>query len=133
MTEFTEKPQHQETMIRQNEYQRRRRQLMKMAGEDSVVIVPAAPAQIRNNDVHYPYRQDSDFLYLSGFREPDAMLILMPDGGEGYSTMFCRARDPERERWDGAMIGVDGAVEHYGMDEAFNIDELEAAAARSDQ
>ena len=65
-------------MIKQKEYARRRRQLMRMAGEDSIVILQAAPPRIRNRDVHYPYRQDSDFLYLTGFREPGALLVMIP-------------------------------------------------------
>ena len=56
-------------MIKQKEFARRRRQLMRMAGEDSIIVLQAAPPRIRNNDVYYPYRQDSDFLYLTGFRE----------------------------------------------------------------
>ena len=66
-------------MIKQKEYAKRRMQLMRMAGEDSIIIVCAAPERIRNNDVHYPYRQDSDFLYLTGFREPEALLVMIPD------------------------------------------------------
>jgi len=80
-------------MIKQSEYARRRVQLMRMTGEGSVVIVRAAPARIRNNDVHYPYRQDSDFLYLTGYREPGAILVLVPDGEQGKGILFCRERD----------------------------------------
>ncbi|MEJ8569069.1 aminopeptidase P N-terminal domain-containing protein [Elongatibacter sediminis] len=111
--------------MKQKEYARRRRQLMRMAGEDAVIIVCAAPEKVRNSDVHYAYRQDSDFLYLTGFREPDSVLILIPDGGGGRCVMFCRERDLEREMWDGPMTGLAGAVEDYGMDEAFAIDELD--------
>lgn len=113
-------------MIKQKEYARRRRQLMKMAGEDSIVILQAAPARIRNNDVHYPYRQDSDFLYLTGFREHDAMLVLIPGKEGGTSILFCRERDPKREMWDGRMVGLEAAVEEYGMDEAYSITEAES-------
>ena len=70
-------------MIKQKEYAKRRRQLMRMAGEDSIIILLAAPARIRNNDAYYSYRQDSDFLYLTGFREHDAMLVMIPQGKEG--------------------------------------------------
>ena len=112
-------------MIKQKEYARRRRQLMRMAGDGSIVILCAAPARVRNNDVHYPYRQDSDFLYLTGFREPDAVLVMLPAEGGGRSILFCRERDPEREMWDGPMAGLKGAVGSYGMDEAFAISELE--------
>ena len=112
-------------MIKQKEYAKRRRQLMRMAGEDSIVILQAAPSRIRNNDVHYPYRQDSDFLYLTGFREHDAMLVLIPDEDGGKSIFFCRSRDPEREMWDGRMVGLDGAVSEYGMDEAYDFKEID--------
>jgi Xaa-Pro aminopeptidase len=110
-------------MIKQKEYARRRKQLMRSSGEGAVVIVRAAKARIRNNDAYYAYRQSSDFLYLTGFREPEATLVLMPE--EEKAVLFCRPRDPEREMWDGAMAGLEGAVEDYGMDEAYDIEEIE--------
>ena len=112
-------------VIKQKEYARRRRQLMRRAGEDSIIILQAAPARIRNNDAHYAYRQDSDFLYLTGFREHDALLVMIPDGDAGRSILFCRERDPTREMWDGRMVGLESAVEDYGMDEAFDIKEAD--------
>jgi Xaa-Pro aminopeptidase len=112
-------------MIKKKEYSKRRQQLMKMAGEDSIIILRAAPAGIRNNDVHYPYRQDSDFLYLTGFPEHDAALVLIPEEGGGKSLLFCRSRDSEREMWDGRMVGLDAAVSEYGMDEASDIKDFE--------
>jgi Xaa-Pro aminopeptidase len=112
-------------VIKQKEYARRRRQLMRMAGADSIVILQAAPPRIRNNDVHYPYRQDSDFLYLTGFREHGALLVMIPGEGGGRSILFCRERDPEREMWDGPMTGLEAAVSDFGMDEAFDIGEME--------
>ena len=96
---------------------------MGMTGEASVIIVRSAPQRIRNNDVHYPYRQDSDFLYLTGFREPGAMLVLMPGEKDHQSIMFCREKDEKREMWDGPMSGTLGAVAQYGMDEAFPMEE----------
>jgi len=98
---------------------------MRMAGEDSIIILLAAPARIRNNDAYYPYRQDSDFLYLTGFREHDAMLVMIPEEKEGQSILFCRNRDPDREMWDGAMVGLDAAASEYGMDRAFDFSEVE--------
>ncbi len=98
---------------------------MRMAGEGSIVVLQSAPPRVRNNDVHYPYRQDSDFLYLTGFREHSALLVLVPDEGEGHCVLFCRSRDPEREMWDGAMAGLEGAVADFGMDEAFDIGEVD--------
>lgn len=111
-------------MIKQAEYARRRMQLMRMAGEDSIIILCAAPQKTRNSDVHYPYRQNSDFLYLTGFMEPDAVLCLVPDAKNPQAILFCRERDPEREMWDGPMTGLQGAVRQFGMDEAHDIEEL---------
>jgi len=110
-------------MIKQDEYARRRRLLMSMAGEGAVVILRSASEQVRNSDVLYPFRQDSDFLYLSGFREPDAMLVLLAGEDGGRSVLFCRERNPEKELWDGAMIGTEAAVSEYGFDEAWSITE----------
>ena len=112
-------------MIETKEYVRRRRQLMRMAGRDAIVIVPAAPERVRSNDSHYPYRQDSDFHYLSGFPEPDAVLALIPGREQGEMILFCRERDAERERWDGARAGTEGAVSEYGFDDAFPIDDID--------
>ena len=75
-------------MIRQAEFQKRRQQMMRMTGEDSIVIVCASPERIRNGDVKYPYRQDSDFLYLTGFLEPDALLVMVPGKTGGKNILF---------------------------------------------
>jgi Xaa-Pro aminopeptidase len=112
-------------MIESKEFVRRRRQLMRMAGRDAIVIVPAAPERVRSNDSHYPYRQDSDFHYLSGFPEPDAVLALIPGREQGEMILFCRERDAERERWDGARAGTEGAVSGFGFDDAFPIDDID--------
>lgn len=112
-------------MIEPKEYARRRRQLMRMAGPDAIVIVAAAPERVRNNDAHYPYRQDSDFHYLTGFGEPDAVLALVPGREPSETILFCRERDPERERWDGPRAGTEGAVDTFGMDDAFPIDDID--------
>ena len=114
-------------MIKAGEFARRRRQLMRMIGRDAIAIVPSAPERVRNNDAHYPYRQDSDLHYLCGFPEPDAVLALIPGRQHGEQILFCRERDPERERWDGPRAGTEGAVEKFGMDDAFpfaDIDEI---------
>ncbi|MFC4821024.1 Xaa-Pro aminopeptidase [Dokdonella ginsengisoli] len=112
-------------MIEQKEYKRRRRQLMRMAGADAIAIVAAAPERVRNNDAHYPYRQDSDFHYLTGFGEPEAVLALVPGRAHGEAILFCRERDRERERWDGPRAGTEGAVSRYGFDDAFPIDDID--------
>jgi Xaa-Pro aminopeptidase len=112
-------------MIPRSEYARRRRQLMRMIGRDAIAIVSAAPERIRNNDAHYPYRQDSDFHYLTGFPEPGAVLALIPGRAHGEVILFCRERDPERERWDGPRAGTEGAIERFGADDAFPIDDID--------
>ncbi len=112
-------------MIEPREYARRRRQLMRMAGTDAIVIVAAAREHVRNNDAHYPYRQDSDFHYLTGFGEPEAVLALVPGRKQAEAILFCRERDRERERWDGPRVGTEGAVAALGMDDAFPIDDID--------
>ena len=97
---------------------KRRAQLMQMVGEDAILILPAAPERIRSRDTHYPYRQDSDFWYLTAFNEPQAVLVLAPGRKHGQALMFCRERDPEREGWDGPRLGPEGAVEALALDDA---------------
>jgi Xaa-Pro aminopeptidase len=113
------------TGISAQTYARRRRQLMRMAGEQAILVLPAAPERIRSRDTHYPYRQDSDLWYLTGFAEPEAVLVLVPGRAHGESLLFCRERDPEREGWDGPRAGPEGAVDRHGMDDAYPIDDLD--------
>lgn len=112
-------------MIERKEFARRRKQLMRIIGDDAICIVPAAPERLRNNDSHYPYRQDSDFHYLTGFPEPDAVLALIPGRAHAETILFCRERDPEREAWDGPRAGPEGAVSEYGVDDAFPIGDID--------
>jgi len=107
------------------EFKRRRNQLMRMMGRNSIAIFPAAPERIRNRDVQYPFRQDSDFLYLTGFPEPEAVAALIPGRGHGEYVLFCRERDATREMWDGVRAGQSGAVEEYGADDSFPIGDLD--------
>ncbi|MEP6485035.1 MAG: Xaa-Pro aminopeptidase [Rudaea sp.] len=112
-------------MIDPKEFARRRTQLMRIIGDDAICIVPAAQETVRNNDSHYPYRQDSDFHYLTGFPEPDAVLALIPGREHGQTILFCRERDAEREAWDGPRAGPEGAVSRFGADDAFPIDDID--------
>ena len=112
-------------MIGRTEYVRRRKQLMRMAGRDAIVIVPSAAERLRNNDAHYAFRQDSDFHYLTGFGEPEAVLALVPGRAQGEVILFCRERDPAREQWDGHRAGQEGAVTDYAMDDAFPIEDID--------
>ncbi|MBA2239615.1 MAG: aminopeptidase P N-terminal domain-containing protein [Lysobacter sp.] len=106
-------------------YARRRKQLMRMAGNEAILILPAALERFRNRDTHYPYRQDSDLLYLTGFPEPEAVLVLVPGRAHGETLLFCRERDVEREGWDGPRYGTEGAVEAFGLDDAYPIADLD--------
>jgi len=98
---------------------------MQMAGEDAVLLVAAAPERMRNADAAWPYRQDSDFHYLSGFPESDAVLALLPGRRHGEVVLFCRERDPQRDRWHGPTIGTELAVSACGMDDAFPIEDID--------
>ncbi|GAB2489918.1 aminopeptidase P N-terminal domain-containing protein [Arenimonas alkanexedens] len=112
-------------MIKPVEFARRRRQLMRMADEDAIIVLPSAPVRVRSHDTHYPYRQDSDFWYLAGFAEPEAVLVLVPGRKHGETLLFCRERDADREAWDGPRAGPEGAVENYGFDDAYPIADLD--------
>jgi len=107
------------------EFARRRRQLMRMIGSGGIAILPAAPEKIRNRDTTYPFRQDSDFMYLTGFDEPDAVAVLIPGRAHAEYILFCRERDPSRETWDGPRAGPDGAQADHGADDAFPISDID--------
>ncbi|MCP5317321.1 MAG: aminopeptidase P N-terminal domain-containing protein [Chromatiaceae bacterium] len=108
-----------------SEFKRRRRQLMTMMGAGSVAILPTSVEAVRNRDVHHPYRPDSDFYYLTGFAEPEAVMVLVPGRTHGEYILFCREKDPAKELWDGSRVGLDGAVAQYGADDAFPISDLD--------
>ncbi len=107
-----------------SEFVRRRKQLMSMMGGESMAILPSSPMRIRNRDVEHPYRQDSDFYYLTGFDEAEAVAVLMP-GQKSKYVLFCRERDPHKEAWDGDLAGPEGAVEHFGADDAYPIADID--------
>lgn len=108
-----------------NEFAKRRKQLIRMVGEDGIALLPSAPAKTRSRDVEYRYRQDSDFHYLTGFDEPDAVMVLAPGRANGEFIVFCRERNVDKERWDGYRAGPEGAVSAYGADDAFPIDDID--------
>jgi len=112
-------------MISTKEFARRRKQLMRMMGKDSIAIIPTAPEKTRNRDVEYPYRSDSDFYYLTGFGEPEAVAVLIPGRPHGEYLMFCRERDPKMETWVGRRAGTQGAIDEYGTDDAFPIGDID--------
>lgn len=102
----------------------RREKFMQAIGS-AVAIIPSAPIRNRTHDLDYEYRQDSDFFYLTGFKEPEAVLVLVPNHPEHRVLLFVRPRDPERETWDGRRAGTEGAVRDYGADVAYPITEID--------
>ena len=98
---------------------------MELAEPNSIIILASARQILRNGDSYYPFRQDSDFWYLTGFNEPEAVLVLLPGREAGQQIMFCRERNAEHERWDGPRLGLEGATETLGMDDSFPIGDLD--------
>src|SRR6188508_2119634 len=109
-------------MHNESEFKQRRERVL-AAIHPGVLVIPAAPLAIRNNDVEHEYRQDSDFYYLTGFDEPESVLILSSEHAH-RTVLFVRPRDKDRETWDGPRAGVEGALGLPGVDAAFPIGEL---------
>ncbi len=107
------------------DFQRRRKRLMDMMGDECIAIIPTSPIRIRNRDVEYPFRHDSDFYYLTGFAEPESVAVLIPGRQSGEYILFCRERDAKMETWNGLRAGLEGAVEQYNADDAFPIEDLD--------
>ncbi len=103
-------------------------EFMRRMDPKSVAIIPAAREAVRSHDTNYRYRQNSDFFYLTGFEEPDAIAVIAPSSEKKF-TLFVRPRDPEREIWDGYRAGVEGAVRDYSADEAFPVAAFDARLA----
>lgn len=107
------------------EFPRRRKKLMDMMGDDTIAIIPTAPVYIRNRDVEFSYRPDSDFYYLTGYPEPEAVAVLVPGRSHGEFILFCRENDPVMETWNGRRAGLEGAVSQYGADDAFPVEDMD--------
>ncbi len=105
------------------EYRQRREQLMEKIGQGTAIF-HSAPLAVMHNDVEYTFRQDSSFFYLTGFNEPDAVIVLAPHHKEHRFVLFVQPKDPDKEVWTGYRAGVEGAKERYGADEAYPISEL---------
>ena len=104
--------------------EKRRREVMEqMVG--GIAIIPTAPTRMRNRDVEFPFRPDSDFYYLTHFPEPQAVAVLVPGRAQGEYLLFCRDRNAEKEIWEGGRAGIAGARERYGVDDAFPIDDID--------
>ena len=102
----------------------RRSEFLERLG-DTIAIVPAGTEQIRNDDVDHPFRQDSDFHFLTGFDEPDAIAVFDPGHEREQYVLFVRPRDPEMESWNGRRAGTEGAVDAHGADAAYTIEEFD--------
>ena len=112
-------------MTELKEFSKRRKHLMQDMGKDSIAILPTAIEQVRNRDVNFPFRPDSDFLYLTGFWEPEAVLVLIPGRKHGEYVLFCREKDEAQEIWHGRREGQEGALEKYGADDSFPITDID--------
>ena len=110
--------------ISQAEYRRRRERLAELMEPNSIAIIPAGKLVTRSRDTEFPFRQSSDFWYLTGFPEYSALMVLIPNRKHGEFILFCRERDEQKELWDGKREGPAGACARYGADDAFPIDDI---------
>lgn len=111
--------------MQQNEFKRRRKQFMQQVGKGNIAIIASAQIRPRNRDVDYPFRQDSDFYYLTGFNEPDALAVFIPGRRQGQYILFCREYDAKKALWEGAHSGLEGATGDYAADDSFPIDDVD--------
>ncbi len=112
-------------MISRQEYARRRQHLMQAMEPGSIAILASAQELVRSRDTHFMFRQDSDFHYLTGFPEPNAVMALIPGREHGEFVLFCNEKDPEQETWHGRRFGPEAAKEVFGADDAFPIDDID--------
>ncbi len=112
-------------MQEQQEFQQRRQRLLSVLGDDAIAIIFSGVEYLRSADAYYPFSQNKDFYYLTGFNEPEAVAVLIPNGQEGEFILFNRRRDPAKEVWDGYRAGQEGACAEYGADAAYPIDEID--------
>jgi Xaa-Pro aminopeptidase len=111
--------------MNQSEFKKRRKQLMQRVGKGNIALISSAGVRVRNRDVDYPFRQDSDFYYLTGFNEPDALAVFIPGRSQGEYILFCREFDEKKALWEGAHAGLEGAIKHYAADDSFPIDDID--------
>jgi len=112
-------------MISKKEYAARRKDLMSMMAGNSIAVIAAAPEKVRSKDTLYPYKQSTNFSYLSGFSELCAVMLLIPNRQQGECVLFCRDKDPLRETWDGLRLGPVEAKQALALDDAFPIDDID--------
>ena len=115
----------QDSRTIRRERARRRKNLMRAIGKDSIAIIPSAPEKKRSRDTDYRYRQDSDFYYLTGFEEPESVAVLISGRRAAEYIVFCRERDELMETWNGRRLGVDNAPAVLDTDDAFPIDDID--------
>lgn len=106
-------------------YHDHRARLANEIGPDGLALIPASAETVRNDDVHHEFRQESNFVYLTGFEEPEAVAVIAPGHPDGEYILFVRPRDPETEAWTGYRAGVEGARKRYGADAAYELDRLD--------
>ena len=111
--------------MKQSEFKKRRKQLLQQIGKNNIALIGSASTRIRNRDVDYPFRQDSDFYYLTGFNEPDSLAVFIPGREQGEYILFCREFDEKKALWEGAHAGLEGATTHFEADDSFPIDDLD--------
>ena len=111
--------------IRDRNFSERRDLLADKVLEDSAIIVSAASVKSRISDTEYSYRQDSNFYYLSGYEEPESLILIRPNQDKERFVIFCRDRDPLREQWDGFRTGQEGVIQDYGADAAYSINSID--------
>lgn len=111
--------------ITTKEFAIRREQVIRMIGDQSIAIVPSSSLQIRNRDAEFPFRQNSSFLYLTGFNEPDAVAVFIPGREEGEYILFCQESDPKMEMWNGRRAGLEGVQADHGADDSFPITDID--------
>ncbi len=111
--------------ISKSEFSKRRKELMAHMEADSIAILAAARPAIRNGDADYAYRQNSDFYYLTGFAEANAVLVLIPGRKNGECLLFCQEKDELKELWNGKIMGPEAAIEILGVDDSFPISDMD--------
>jgi len=110
--------------MNKKEFAKRRQRLIEIMGEDSIAVLPNAKVSTRNRDVDYIFRSDSNFHYLSGFDEPESVVVIVPGRPHGEYLLFCRERNLDKEIWDGYRAGQEGAIEKYGADDSYPFSDL---------
>lgn len=111
--------------MKQSEFKRRRKALMQQIGKGNIALIASANNQTRNRDVEFPFRQDSDFYYLTGFNEADSLAVFIPGREQGEYILFCREFDEKKALWEGAHAGLEGATTQYEADDSFPIDDMD--------